>query len=69
MPDKEWSPPNIDDVARAAERAQRRGTLAAEAAQLEARWWSERRAFTEVKRRLDHRVAARFHAQSPLGTL
>lgn len=42
--------------------ARRRGELAAEEAQLEARWQSERRAFVSVKRRLDHRVAARFHA-------
>lgn len=41
--------------------ARRLGALSAEEAQLEARWQSERRAFTQVKRRLDHRVAARFH--------
>lgn len=53
-----------EDAARIEEVARRRGELAAEEAQLEARWQSERRAFTSVKRRLDHRVAARFHARS-----
>jgi hypothetical protein len=41
----------------------RLGELRAEEAQLEARWRSERRAFGQVKRRLDHRVAARFHGE------
>lgn len=52
------------DAARLDELARRRGALSAELAQFEARWRSERRAFRQVMRRLDHRVAARFHQDS-----